>query len=68
MNLEIKEIFVRRGVQACMARAFGVGRKTVREALAGLTRTDLADRLRKAALSDFGGFYAPDTKSGTTPP
>ena len=59
MKNERKEIYIRRGVQAAMARDFAVGRKTVREALAGLTRSELSDKLRKAALEQYGGFFPP---------
>ena len=64
-----REILVRRGVQITMARDFGIGRKAVREALAGLTRSRLADELRAAAIESYGGVMVPDgNRQVATPP
>ena len=64
-----REILVRHSVQAAMARDFGVGRKAVREALAGLTRSKLADELRAAAVERYGGVMVPgDSREVATPP
>ncbi len=49
------EILIRRGVQRALAERFGVGRKAVREALGGITRTELSDKIRAVALAEFGG-------------
>lgn len=49
------EILIRRGAQKALAERFGVGRKTVREALGGITRSERADQIRAVALAEFGG-------------
>ena len=49
------EILIRRGVQKALAERFGVGRKAVREALGGITRSEIADKIRAVALAEFGG-------------
>ena len=62
MNKKRNIILVPHGGQAAIARRVGVGRDTVREALGGLTKSQLADDIRKLAVEEFGGVAVPGDK------
>lgn len=50
-----KKIFVARGVKQCLMKDFGVAEKTVYNSLIFEYETELAMRIRKSAVTNYGG-------------
>ncbi|MCD7850443.1 MAG: GntR family transcriptional regulator [Parabacteroides sp.] len=49
------DVLVKSGVSKKLQERFGVSAPTVRKALRGITRSELANRIRQVAIKEFGG-------------
>lgn len=49
------DVIVRYGVNKLLQEQFGVSEPTVRKALNGITKSKLADQIRKVAIEEYGG-------------
>lgn len=59
MQINRRKILVPYGAMAALARAEGVSRDAVRDALGGLSGSELAMRLRELAIKEYGGVLTP---------
>lgn len=49
------DVLVKPGVNTQLQKRFGVSAPTVRKALRGITKSDLANRIRQVAIKEYGG-------------
>lgn len=59
MQINRRRILVPHGAVSALARAEGVSRDAVREALGGLSGSEQAMRLRELAIKEYGGVLTP---------
>lgn len=49
------DVLVKNGVSKLLMDRFGVSAPTVRKALRGITKSELANRIRQVAIKEYGG-------------